>query len=132
VFPSSLLIDGSLRKTDSGFSVGVRLCWYRALPLSSIKILTLTVDGNPVASENITFVLDGSTHRLDDLPALYKESWFVTDPAELRVSLPDEFAAGEKHDLDLTLGLRIPYVLIEGTDDTLTEVDHCQKRLLVN
>ncbi|MBV9280171.1 MAG: hypothetical protein JOZ41_08840, partial [Chloroflexi bacterium] len=47
MFPGRVVADGSLRNGPDYFVFDMRIPWYRALPLASIDILDLKVDGDP-------------------------------------------------------------------------------------
>jgi hypothetical protein len=112
------LIEGPLRRTADGYEVLVRFDWYRALPLSGVSI-TLIVDGAAVPDDQLRFHVNDRDYALDELPELYEEFWFVLDAARLRVTPSDPLPAGD-HEIDITMGLRIPYLFDEETGDVLT------------
>jgi hypothetical protein len=97
----------------------VRFDWYRALPLSCIASLTVTLDGAAVPAEDITIHVNDRDHALDELPDLYDEFWFVLDPARIRVRTDEPLAPGE-HDVAVDLAMRIPYLFDEETGQVLT------------
>lgn len=118
----NVIEDGSLRATDSGFEVRVRFKWYRSLPLSCVEDLQISLDGQAVDSKSITFGVNGHTYRLDELTDLVEESWFITDPAVLGVDLPGKVRPGECHRIDVSFGMRAPYIGI-GPGKFLTFVN---------
>jgi Domain of unknown function (DUF6379) len=105
--------DGSLRAADEGFTFHLRMPWYRALPLSSLEGLDVRIDGEEVPTEELRLSLDGKTYSLADLPPLYDEWWYVADAAEVRAPKPGGLAPGA-HELDVTIALRIPYIVESG------------------
>jgi hypothetical protein len=111
------LIEGPLHRTAEGYEVLVRFDWYRALPLSGVSI-SLTVDGITVPADQIRFHVNERDYALDELPEIYDEFWFVLDAARLRVTPPDPLPPGE-HEVDVNVGLRIPYLFDEETGDVL-------------
>ena len=108
---ATLLADDALRAHDEGFELDVRLNWYRSLPLSSVATLELSVDGETVPRSEIAFALNGSEYALDELAGRWEETWFVLDPATLRVRRP-LVRRGEATKIRIRLGSRIPYLLI--------------------
>src|SRR5919205_232333 len=108
-----VIADGSLEGREDGFSFDLRMPWYRALPLSSLEGLEVSIDGEPVASDDLRLELEGKTYSLADLPPLYDEWWYVADAAEVRAPKRGGLAAGE-HELDVTIFLRIPYIVESG------------------
>jgi hypothetical protein len=110
-FAFSMLDDDALRATGDGFELDVHLNWYRSLPLSSVTTVDLAVNGHEVPRDQIIFSLGGIDSALDDLAARWEETWFVLDPATLKVRLP-LVVAGETADVRVRLGSRVPYILI--------------------
>lgn len=104
-----LIEDGSLRATAGGFSVNVRLPWYRSLPLSTVELISLALDGRPVALEQIMLGVNGQRWPLTRLPDLTREFWFVTDSAELQVT-GERLSAGSEYDIEVVLALYPPYI----------------------
>lgn len=126
-FRDCLLQDDGLATTENGFSVTIRLPRYRSLPLSCIEPTSLRVDGEDVELSGAAFIVNGREYAVRDLPKHHDAEWFVTDPAVLRVT-NDVLSPGE-HEVDFSLNVRIPYVLIEGGKNVLTEVASATKRL---
>ena len=105
--------DGTLKAAGEGFTFDLRMPWYRALPLSSLEGLEVRIDGEPVPSAELRLSLAGTTYALSDLPPLYDDWWYVADPAQVRAPKPGGLPAGE-HALDVTIALRIPYIVESG------------------
>ena len=121
-----VIADGSLRAEDDGFSFDLRMPWYRALPLSCLEGLEVRIDGEPMRSEELRLSLDGRTYALADLPPLHDTWWYVADPADVRVPKPEGLPPGE-HELDVTIALRIPYIVESGHPLVMRE--RCVKTL---
>ena len=92
-----------------GFKLKVRLTSYRALPLSCIEGIELKIDGKPIAPSDITFIYNGYSHKLNELPRLHTVWWFILDYAELFVARAGGLAAG-KHTVEGTLITVEPYI----------------------
>ncbi|WP_336853539.1 C-glycoside deglycosidase beta subunit domain-containing protein [Sinomonas albida] len=96
--------------------VSIRMPWYRALPLSSVADVQWTVDGAEVPRDSITWTVDGVTRRLDELPPLHDEWWYVLDSAILEGDRPSSAdqtptaGEGSEHDIGIVLALFIPYI----------------------
>jgi len=105
--------DGSLTGRDDGFSFDLRMPWYRALPLSSVEGVDVRIDGQAVPSEELRLSLNGETYALSDLPPLYDDWWYVADPATVWAPKSGGLAPGQ-HELDVTIALRIPYIVESG------------------
>ena len=129
MFPTRIISDGSLRTAEDSFSFETRMPWYRALPLSSVTGIELAVDGQAVDPDAIAFEVNGTRYALDDLSARYDEWWYVTDGAELHVDRPGGLEPG-LHELELTLGVHIPYIVHHGRALVVTE--HCVKSIEVS
>lgn len=89
-------------------TLGVRLPWYRSLPLSVTEIASLTVDGMPVPSDKIRLTLNDHTYSLDQVPEQVQESWFVLDSVRLDVDL--KLDPDTEHRIDLVVHLYPPYI----------------------
>jgi Domain of unknown function (DUF6379) len=118
-----VIADGSLAAEPDGFRFDLRIPWYRALPLSSVEGLEVTIDGEQVPSESLQLTLGDRTYALADLPPLYDDWWYVADP--ISVHAPHAVDRGE-HELDVTIALRIPYIIESG--HALVMRERCVKR----
>jgi hypothetical protein len=110
VFPERVIADDSLHGAPDHYAFGIRVPWYRALPLSSIDIIDLKVDNVPVDLDRVAFMVNCRRYDLMALHDLYDDWWFVTDPAEVNIAQSGGLDQGP-HTIDLTLGMRIPYIL---------------------
>lgn len=99
----------TLRMTPSGFSVGVRLPWYRALPLSCVSINLLTIDGSLVEPGKIRFLINGNNYSLDDLSDKMEETWFSVDTATLQIT-GHILAENSEHEVEAEVEVRPPYI----------------------
>jgi Domain of unknown function (DUF6379) len=126
---ASMLDDDALRAAEDGFELDVHLNWYRSLPLSSVKTVELSVNGDAIPREDITFAVNGNEYALDELPEHWDEMWFVLDAATLRVRRHAGVEAGRAADVDLRFGNRIPYILI-GPDQPLEYVSERSRTLV--
>ena len=107
-----ILADDALTARAEGFGLQIRSHWYRSLPLSSVNILTVNIDGEDVAPENISFALNDKIHPLQSLSSLHDEWWFILDAATLQIQTSAKFDAGTSHEVTLELGLLLPYILV--------------------
>lgn len=108
-FSYLLLNDRGLRAGPQGLELDIRLPWYRSLPLSVVEVVSLSIDGEPVAPERIRFEVNDKSFRLAELPDQIEEFWFVLDRAVLRVP-GVEAAAGSSHRVEMQLNLYPPYI----------------------
>jgi len=88
--------------------LGVRLPWYRSLPLSVVDVGQLVIDGKTVPPERMKLTLDGKTYGLGDLPERTEHFWYVLDSARLDLDWPLDPA--HEHEVTLTLNLYPPYI----------------------
>ena len=105
----------ALHATSDGFSLDIRSHWYRSLPLTSLAVLDLAVDGEKVPADDMTIVVNGKSFTVPQLADGYDEWWYVLDPFELRVRKPG-FDAGVPHHIEFGFGLSIPYILVGPPD----------------
>lgn len=102
-------IQNVVHNRKPGYKIRVRLTSYRSLPLSCIENIELSVDGKAIPSEAITFILNGYSHKLDELSQLSQVWWFILDYADLFVESEQPLSAGE-HLVDGVLVTVEPYV----------------------
>ncbi len=107
-----LVEDHSLRVTETGYQVGLRLLWYRSLPLSCIERIQLVVDGQAVDPGLIRFGINDQQYSLGELASLVDEYWFILDSATLSVTQPGKVVRGRAHNMDVELAMRFPYIPI--------------------
>ena len=107
--------EDALHATSEGFALDIRSHWYRSLPLTSLVVLDLTVDGEKVPEDAITIGVNGKTFTVPQLADGYDAWWYVLDPAQLRVRKPG-FDPGQPHHVEFSLGLSIPYILVGPPD----------------
>jgi hypothetical protein len=128
VLSDQVIADGSLRADPDGMRFGLRMPWYRALPLSCLEGLEVRIDGERVPSDELRLSLAGITYALADLPPLYDEWWYVADPIEVQV--PNRALPAGEHELDVTIALRIPYIVESGHPLVMRE--RCVKTQIAN
>ena len=116
-----LIRENSLRVEATGYAFDIRLNWYRSLPLSSVDILSLKMDGEQVPSDQIYFQVNGHTYPIQELVERFEELWFVQDSAGLFVHQPGKVQPGTAHTLEAEVSLRFPYMNI-GPGKFLTNV----------
>ena len=77
---------------EPGCLVAVRLTSYRALPLSCLEKISLSIDETPIDPSRIELVLGEHAYTLDQLPTLSRVWWFILDVGHLRVRLDKPLA----------------------------------------
>jgi hypothetical protein len=127
VLTDRVLEEGSLREDDESISFDLRIPWYRSLPLSCVEGLDVTIDGSATAAADVRIDFNGTTYALDELPPLFEDWWQVTDAARVTVPRAEGVDAAGSHEVDVTLALRIPYIVEEGR--RLVMHERCVKTL---
>lgn len=120
MFRERIIVDDSLVVGGGGYSLRARMPWYRGLPLSSVVELAVAVDGRTAPPQAISIEADGVERPLAEAARAWDESWYVLDDLIVRVAgvlIEDR----DEHRVDLTLGLRIPYLPLNGKPLTITE-----------
>ena len=108
-----VLRDDALSATEDGLALEIHSHWYRALPLTSVAVVDLTIDGEPVDPAQLGVEVNGKSFRFDQLKDRYDEWWFTTDALTLRIRRRGG-APGTRHRVELDLGLLIPYLIVGG------------------
>jgi hypothetical protein len=108
IFSQSLICEPESRASAQGVELGVRLPWYRSLPVSVVEVAELSVDGRAVPVADIRFGINGKTFTLDQLPNLTGEVWFVLDSAIITARIALDPAV--PHEVALHLNLYPPYI----------------------
>lgn len=88
--------------------VEVRLPWYRSLPLSTVRIEKIALDGREIPQHEILFELGALSVPLPRLADLTDQFWFVLDSAF--VTFPAGIASGSEHQVDVSVTLFPPYI----------------------
>lgn len=99
----------SLRAVAGGATVGLRLPWYRTLPLSTIDVDQVKIDGEPIDAERMTLAVNGGEWPLSALRGQTDQNWFVIDTATLHIDGAD-LTPGSTHDIEVTVSLYPPYI----------------------
>jgi hypothetical protein len=124
MFVTRVITDDGLRLSEAGFDLDIRLPWYRSLPLSTVNVAELKIDGQVIPASAITFEVNGKAFSLGDLKAHPEEWWFVLDSAYLHVS-GTKLQPGTEHDVSATIGIKPPYI------PGFFRLTECNKRLAV-
>lgn len=127
-----VVCDNSLKNTyvngkPIGFEFDVRLSYYRGHFLSTIDELSVRIDGQEIASENIVFSLDGKDYGIGQLKSLVNVFWQILKPAKIKVFHPNGLEQG-KHEVEFNMYFRSPYMEI-GNGKYLP-IDSCGKKEL--
>jgi hypothetical protein len=109
MWATRLISDAGLTATPGGFDLDIRLPWYRSLPLSTFRGLTLRVDGVEVPNPDIELEVNGTRRALDQMGDLVNEMWHMQDSGLLHVRRPDFQKNGDPHEVELNFRVQIPY-----------------------
>jgi len=113
---------------EVGYEFKIQYPSYRGTFLSCIEKITVKVDGKLIDNGQIGFYINGKEVLIDELPELFREYWFTTDYARVRV-----YGSGleleSKHLVDVFLRHRIPYTGYFG--NYMVEDSVCTKELEV-
>jgi hypothetical protein len=125
--------DDALSTTEDGFALAIHSHWYRALPLTSLAVVDLTLDGERVEPAELTVEANGKTFGFDELADGYDEWWFTTDAVTLHIPRVGA-APGRSHRVELDLGLSIPYLIVgdKANGTPLLASSHTDKTVVCN
>lgn len=125
------LVNTYVNGKKLGYEFQIRLSNYRGHFLSCIEEFVVTVDGNEVNSDDITFCLNEKEFTLRQLPSLISEFWNLIEPATIKVFAPGGLTEGEHH-IDVKLMLRIPYMAVPGSKKVhdYAKLDSCGSKTL--
>lgn len=105
----TVIADEGLSVSDAGLHLAVRLPWYRSLPLSTVEIAALQIDGDDIDLSSATFELDGQLFALREIADATGTFWYVLDSAFL--TIPEfETRVGAEHRVALTINIFPPYI----------------------
>lgn len=94
---------------STGFQFGIRIPYYRGVPLSMLEDFIIKVDGEVFPREAIRFSYRGHELGLDQLESKTDVRWEFGSPATLKVAKAGGLRHGE-HEIELTQRLRISYL----------------------
>lgn len=109
----SFLVDEQIRNGviagKQGYLVRVCLTSYRSLPLSCIDKIELSVDGKTIEPDQMLFLLNGTSYKLNELAKLSHLFWFILDYADLFIISKEQLTPGE-HLVEAMLVTVEPYM----------------------
>jgi hypothetical protein len=131
-----VICDNSLKNTyingkKNGFEFDIRLSYYRGHYLSCIDEFKVTVDGEEIADEDITFSINNKEFYVKQFPYLTNEFWQLLEPAHIKIHRPGGLSVGE-HSIKVHLMLRIPYMPLSASayDTRYMPLDSCGEKIL--
>lgn len=124
-----ILSEDALKATQSGFELQFRSHWYRSLPMSCMNIKA-KINGKAIAEHAITVEVNGNKFPFSEVPNLEREWLFITDPATLHVKNEETLIKGNTYEVELDLGIFIPYVLVGAEGNPLLASSTVTKKLI--
>lgn len=109
--------EKDVRRTDTGIAVSLQIPWYRSLWLSAVDGVAASVDGVAIPTEKLTFVLNGRSYRIEELPDQWDTLWFLADRPDLLIDLGRAPDVGEKLAVEVVLTMRLLYMQIMPGQD---------------
>ncbi len=92
-----------------GFQLGVRITYYRGIPLSCVEGFDVTVDGERFTGTDISYALGGRSFTAGEAAQAATVRWGFGDPLTLIVSKPGGLKPG-LHEIEVVEKLRISYM----------------------
>lgn len=109
IIDAATVTDTGPADAPTGFSFTTKLGYYRGLVLSMLEDLKVSIDGEALPREAVSFDDGQGPITLDEMETAYDRSWAFGTPATLTVAYPGGFPKGE-HKLALQQKLRISYL----------------------
>ncbi len=100
----NILLNGK----QVGFNVDLRINYYRGLPLSAVKKIEITVDGEKIPDYLVLAELNGKEFTVSQMKELYAEYWGIKTPMHVRV-FNYGLAPGE-HEVAVRIEYKSPYM----------------------
>jgi hypothetical protein len=109
---NTLLGDDSLSVRPDGLAVAIQLPWYRSLWLSSVRGLSVIVDGRAVPADALRVELAGNSYGVAELADQWDVLWFIQDRLVVVAPLDEPPAPDQPVDVEVTIDIRLPYMQI--------------------
>jgi hypothetical protein len=127
---ASVLRADAVHATPDGYGIDVHLPWYRSLPLSCLEDVSVRLGGKNLDSAKLRVRHDGRDLTLAELADLVDDQWFVQDPLQVVVAGGTRVPAGDELDVEVTLAVRIPYIII-GPQTALVQRARVERKVVV-
>ncbi len=133
-FNERMITDDSNRlygvgKEILGYEFNLRYPTYRGTWVCNIEKLNVEVDGEPIPQKDLRFGVNGKWFLLIEIKELYKEYWFTTAKASIRVMKDGGLPGKKKHKITVRMDHKIPYTGYFG--NFLVVHSDCTKNLPV-
>jgi hypothetical protein len=95
---------------NTGFELKTNITYYRGIPLSMVNDISVEVDGEKVARENILCSIDEEVwFTLDEMETVTSYKWEYGEPLTVRV-LKDGGLSNGNHEIALDVVVRTAYI----------------------
>lgn len=91
-----------------GFNLDLRINYYRGLPLSSVQVIEIKIDGERIPDSLVLAELNGKMFTTGQMKEMYAEYWGSKTPMHVRV-FNSGLAPGE-HDVEVRIEFKSPYM----------------------
>ena len=108
-----LLGEDAVSAAGDGLGIAIRIPWYRSLPLTSVREIEVSVDGERVESSRLRLRVGERDYALAELADRWDTVWFIQDPGIVTVPGVSR-AVGAEVDVAVAIELSFPYIIIEG------------------
>jgi hypothetical protein len=130
MFDDQIICDEGFTNTKRndhviGFQLECRIPFYRALPLSCIEAVALKIDGETVATSDISFILRNNIFKIEELTELIDTWWGFTEKAIIFVHKEGGLEP-KTHEIDLSFHIRWP-ILIPSDGEERANYDNSRQ-----
>jgi hypothetical protein len=109
----TVLNEKSLAATVNGLSLALTVPWYRSLWVSSVTSIAVSIDGQEIAQDKMSFRINGKSFSMEEVPNQWEELWFMQDRAYVDIDLGAPATVGAEHEITFHIELRLPYMQIK-------------------
>ena len=112
----------------TGFQVPFRSTYYRGVWLTQLTEVTITVDGEKFAGDQITWQIGGKIYKQTDL-ANFPDVWRpITEPAVFLVNKAGGLKLG-LHDVEVAYGYTSSYTPYPNADNDMPNIRAYQRKM---
>ncbi len=104
-----VISDNGLTVTEFGADIDIRLPWYRALPVSTVGVTEVEIDGKHLDLSSLMFEVNGKQYKLNELGKHPEDWWYVLDSAYLHVPGVN-LRRGQNYQVKVIVSIRPPYI----------------------
>jgi sugar phosphate isomerase/epimerase len=108
----TILTGDSLIPRPDGLGIALTVPWYRSLWLSSVSDIAVTIDGRPIARQDLRVELGDRSYAVDELQDQWDVLWFIQDRLVVVAPRGQTPGNGSQVDVEVTVDLRLPYMQV--------------------